>query len=175
MLDDSDLIVIAGQNVNFAKTLASYLHPWLYESGFPHVLPLEVAPAKVNLEGIPRGYMQDIQAILDEIRDELHDRDDRGKVADYIPELAKIDTRKFAIAVATVDGEVFGVGDQSEPFSIQSISKVFTHDQPHTPWREVQVRIPYVALVWDITMLCILLPATRDPVRTADDSLALAP
>jgi glutaminase len=70
--------------------------------------------------------MQDIQAILEEIREELHDLDDRGKVADYIPQLARIDNRKFAIAVATVDGEVFGVSDQSEPFSIQSISKVFT-------------------------------------------------
>ena len=70
--------------------------------------------------------MQDIQAILEEIREELHDLEDRGKVADYIPQLARIDNRKFAIAVATVDGEVFGVGDQSEPFSIQSISKVFT-------------------------------------------------
>jgi glutaminase len=70
--------------------------------------------------------MDGMQAILEEIRDELHDREDRGKVATYIPELAKIDLRKFAIAVATVDGQVFAVGDESEPFSIQSISKVFT-------------------------------------------------
>ena len=70
--------------------------------------------------------MQDRQAILEEIRDELHDLEDRGKVATYIPELAKIDSRKFAIAVAAVDGQVFAVGDAAEPFSIQSISKVFT-------------------------------------------------
>jgi glutaminase len=70
--------------------------------------------------------MDGIQAILDDIRGELDVLEDRGKVATYIPELAKIDLRKFAIAVATVDGQVFTVGDESEPFSIQSISKVFT-------------------------------------------------
>ena len=70
--------------------------------------------------------MQGMQAILEDIHGELQELDDRGKVATYIPELAKIDSRKFAIAVATVDGEVFAVGDASEPFSIQSISKVFT-------------------------------------------------
>ena len=70
--------------------------------------------------------MDGLQAILEEIRGELHDLEDRGKVATYIPELAKIDPRKFAIAVATVDGRVFAVGDESEAFSIQSISKVFT-------------------------------------------------
>ncbi len=70
--------------------------------------------------------MQGMQAVLEEIRDELRDLEDRGKVATYIPELAKVDLRKFAIAVATVDGQVFAAGDAAEPFSIQSISKVFT-------------------------------------------------
>lgn len=49
-----------------------------------------------------------------------------GEVADYIPELARVDPRKLGIAVAPVDGEVFVCGDADEPFSIQSISKVFT-------------------------------------------------
>jgi glutaminase len=70
--------------------------------------------------------MQGMQAILEDIHSELRELEDRGKVATYIPELAKIDSRKFAIAVATVAGEVYAVGDASEPFSIQSISKVFT-------------------------------------------------
>ena len=70
--------------------------------------------------------MPGMQAILEDIHSELQELEDRGKVATYIPELAKIDNRKFAIAVATISGEVFAVGDASEPFSIQSISKVFT-------------------------------------------------
>ena len=49
-----------------------------------------------------------------------------GRVADYIPALARIDPNRFGIAFADGDGQVFGAGDCDEPFSIQSISKVFT-------------------------------------------------
>lgn len=70
--------------------------------------------------------MQDIQAILDEIHGELSGADDRGTVATYIPQLAGVDIGKFAMAVATVDNRMVSVGDAEEPFSIQSISKVFT-------------------------------------------------
>jgi glutaminase len=49
-----------------------------------------------------------------------------GKVADYIPALAKVDPDKLGIAFADKDGRVWGAGDCDEPFSIQSISKVFT-------------------------------------------------
>ncbi|MGW6928487.1 glutaminase [Lentzea sp. NPDC054927] len=48
-----------------------------------------------------------------------------GEVADYIPALARIDPHAFGLAVATLDGEVFGAGDYRTPFSIQSISKAF--------------------------------------------------
>jgi glutaminase len=46
-----------------------------------------------------------------------------GEVASYIPELARADPSTFGIAIATVDGQVFEVGDASTPFTIQSISK----------------------------------------------------
>jgi glutaminase len=49
-----------------------------------------------------------------------------GKVADYIPALAKIDPKKFGMAIVTVDGSIHTIGDADEAFSIQSISKVFT-------------------------------------------------
>lgn len=49
-----------------------------------------------------------------------------GKVADYIPALARVDARKFGMAIALGDGRVECLGDSDEPFSIQSISKVFT-------------------------------------------------
>ncbi|SHI10064.1 glutaminase B [Ferrimonas marina] len=48
-----------------------------------------------------------------------------GKVADYIPELAKVPSQKLGIAVCTARDGVIGAGDYQEPFSIQSISKVF--------------------------------------------------
>ena len=50
----------------------------------------------------------------------------RGKVASYIPALASVPPEKFGIAVQTVEGDAFQAGDAGEPFSIQSISKVFS-------------------------------------------------
>ena len=56
----------------------------------------------------------------------MAERPERGKVASYIPELAKIDPKKFGIVVVGNDGEIATGGDSDVPFSIQSISKVFT-------------------------------------------------
>lgn len=49
-----------------------------------------------------------------------------GKVADYIPALARVDPNRFGLAVITCEGETAEFGDAWLPFSIQSISKVFT-------------------------------------------------
>jgi len=49
-----------------------------------------------------------------------------GRVADYIPALARVDPRQFGLAIATSSGETASVGDCAVPFSIQSVSKVFT-------------------------------------------------
>ena len=67
----------------------------------------------------------DLQAILDDIAAALAERRGEGKVADYIPELAKVDPNQFGMAITTVDGQVFATGDAATPFSIQSVSKVF--------------------------------------------------
>ena len=66
------------------------------------------------------------QAIIDGIYHELKDQDFGGKVADYIPELAKVNPDHFGIALVDLEGKVYGVGDYDIPFSIQSISKVLT-------------------------------------------------
>ena len=66
-----------------------------------------------------------MQDLLHTIHLDLRRHHDRGDVATYIPELAGVDPRKFGIAVRTVGGESFAVGDADEAFSIQSISKVF--------------------------------------------------
>lgn len=68
----------------------------------------------------------DYQAILDSIHDEISYRDVTGKVASYIPELAKVDRKKFGMHVYCGDQQHFCFGDSEELFSIQSISKVFT-------------------------------------------------
>jgi glutaminase len=49
-----------------------------------------------------------------------------GKNADYIPALAQVDSKLFGIALVTTDNQILTLGDVKTPFSIQSISKVFT-------------------------------------------------
>jgi len=68
----------------------------------------------------------DYQAILDTIAAEVRPLAAQGRVADYIPELAKVPSDKFAMAVQMLDGRRFAVGEANERFSIQSISKLFT-------------------------------------------------
>ncbi|MEM5472526.1 glutaminase [Hoeflea sp. AS60] len=70
--------------------------------------------------------MMDLQQVLDEIAFDAAVAADRGVVAQYIPELAKVDPGQFGIAVALPDGQVLSAGDAGTAFSIQSVSKVFT-------------------------------------------------
>ena len=70
--------------------------------------------------------MDDLQALVNDIHQEIAVRSERGKVADYIPPLAEVDPQHFGIAITTVDGQEFVAGDADTAFSIQSVSKVFT-------------------------------------------------
>jgi len=64
--------------------------------------------------------------VVKEIAEEMLQRTDRGEVASYIPELARVDPKHFGIVVVDHDGNIAAGGDSEMPFSIQSISKVFT-------------------------------------------------
>ncbi|MGH4029605.1 glutaminase [Actinomycetota bacterium Odt1-20B] len=66
------------------------------------------------------------QPVLERIAAEIEATPGRGRPADYIPALASVDPRRFGMAVAELDGTVYGVGDWQRPFSTQSITKVFT-------------------------------------------------
>ncbi len=69
---------------------------------------------------------QDLQEIIDDIAREMNAAPDRGQVADYIPELGRVDADQFGLFVALADGSTYSAGDADIPFSIQSVSKVFT-------------------------------------------------
>jgi glutaminase len=70
--------------------------------------------------------MADLADVVGTIAAEMTAATVRGEVATYIPQLARIDPARFGLAVATVDGDVHVAGDADLPFSIQSVSKVFT-------------------------------------------------
>jgi len=65
-----------------------------------------------------------MESILDTIIDKNRHWTKEGKVASYIPELAKADGEALGICVTTLNGEEFFAGDYETKFTIQSISKV---------------------------------------------------
>lgn len=50
----------------------------------------------------------------------------QGKVANYIPALAKANLDNIGVCIADIDGNIHKAGDFSEKFTIQSISKVIS-------------------------------------------------
>ena len=65
------------------------------------------------------------EEVIQGIHGELEPYWDKGKVADYIPALAEVDPRQYGIAIETLEGLSYQVGEAKVCFSIQSISKVF--------------------------------------------------
>lgn len=75
---------------------------------------------------------------LDLLRDSFAELSD-GEVATYIPELGRADPNWFGIAIATVDGHVYQVGDSCQEFTIQSISKPITYSYALERWGKDEV------------------------------------
>jgi glutaminase len=65
-------------------------------------------------------------AILQDIYNEAKGQPKIGLVSTSIPELSIINPDKFGIHLLTINGEDFCIGDASEKFSIQSVSKVLS-------------------------------------------------
>lgn len=64
------------------------------------------------------AFQTEISGIFESLR-----RVDGGHVADYIPQLGRVDPEKFGIALCTVDGQRFAVGDADTLFCVQSVCK----------------------------------------------------
>jgi glutaminase len=75
--------------------------------------------------GLAQPQPAAIQAALDGAYAKYKDLQE-GANADYIPALAKVDSKIYGIALVTPDGKVYTAGDVKSEVSIQSISKVFT-------------------------------------------------
>jgi glutaminase len=68
----------------------------------------------------------DLQSLVNELVAHARPFVGIGKVADYIPALARVDPQQLGIALALNDGTMYFAGDANVRFSIQSVSKVFT-------------------------------------------------
>lgn len=70
--------------------------------------------------------IQDPAGLLARICEQVRPLLAQGELPGYIPRLAEVDKEQFGISLATVDGGRFDSGDAHKPFSIQSISKLFS-------------------------------------------------
>jgi glutaminase len=68
----------------------------------------------------------DYQALVNEVLSAAEVYRGHGDLPAYIPALAQVDPKKLGIALALADGTTYVAGDADEPFSIQSISTIFT-------------------------------------------------
>jgi glutaminase len=71
---------------------------------------------------------ENIQKVLNDAYNKFKDLKE-GKNADYIKELANVDSNIFGIALISTDGQIYTMGDIKSQVSIQSVSKVFTMAQ----------------------------------------------
>ncbi len=88
----------------------------------------ETEPVREPAPNLVSAPQHALPADAGKVLDKLHERYKGlrdGKVADYIPELAKAAPGLFGIALVTVDGEVLQAGDTNVSFTLQSVSKPF--------------------------------------------------
>ena len=73
----------------------------------------------------PRTSM-DLQETVEAALRDVSAYQGQGTIPTYLPAIANVNPRKLGLAIATGDGACFNSGDANDPFSIQSISNVFT-------------------------------------------------
>ncbi len=67
-------------------------------------------------------FCRDLEEIFDKVSEERG-----GKLADYIPQLQRVDPEKYAVAVCSIDGQRASFGDADDSFCVQSCSKPITY------------------------------------------------
>ena len=75
-------------------------------------------------------YMEKLEHIIEEIYESLC-TNENGKVADYIPELARVNPNMFGISVCDVNGNIINKGNTDRYFCLQSCSKPLSYCIAH--------------------------------------------
>lgn len=84
---------------------------------------LFAVPVVASAQAIPSAQV--LSRAVQDAYDKFKDVKD-GANADYIPELAKVPSELFGVAIVTANGDVYTAGDVDYAFTIQSVSKPFT-------------------------------------------------
>ncbi|XP_039757482.1 glutaminase liver isoform, mitochondrial isoform X1 [Pararge aegeria] len=109
-----------------------------FEGGSPETLKLDrktfkevIAP---NIVLVTRAFRS--QFVIPDFQDFIKDIEEMywtaksitdGKVASYIPQLARANQDNWGVSVCTIDGQRFSIGDVNVPFTLQSCSKPLTY------------------------------------------------
>ena len=64
---------------------------------------------------------------ISDIYDDVFHSPIKGKVADYIPQLAKVNPGNFGVSICTIDGQRFDIGDTDIDFTLQSSNKIINY------------------------------------------------
>ncbi len=93
-----------------------------FEEIVQHNLVLKNALVKNHVIPDFYDFYQDIKEIFEETQ-----KNTSGKVADYIPQLARVEPEQFAVSVCTIDGQRFSLGDAQQFFCLQSSCKPISY------------------------------------------------
>jgi len=69
-----------------------------------------------------KNFKEEINNIYDKIKNNIN-----GNVADYIPQLAKVDSKLLGISITTIDGQIYSKGDTDYHLCVQSCSKPISY------------------------------------------------
>ncbi|MFN8672521.1 MAG: glutaminase A [Candidatus Sericytochromatia bacterium] len=81
-----------------------------------------------------KNFCDDIVEIFLDVK-----KNTEGKVADYIPQLARVNPEQFSLSICTIDGQRFSYGDSETSFCFQSICKPINYCIVHENLGEEKV------------------------------------
>ncbi|MHC4990113.1 MAG: glutaminase A, partial [Planctomycetota bacterium] len=86
-----------------------------------------IRPSALLLDSVLKDQLviPDFEGLSDDLRRifEATKANRSGAVADYIPQLGRVDPELYGVAVCTIDGQRLSLGDAAEPFCVQSSCK----------------------------------------------------